>query len=286
MGLLDKAAASDKEDTKPKAKAKKAAAKAKPVKAAKAKPVKAERAPKAKKVKAPRARPMELSDEYELASTMNRRISSLVNFVINFGVLFAALFIGANDTNLITTILFATSGGIIILNAIFIPMRFSRNLGQFVSRTKYVRGDGSNPLFLHGILANTAGLLALIGLIFVATQFQKLTEADNTGAIIFFSLGTIFILLWFVDRYLRNGSAMGQGLYDLAFRAYLVKYVPSDEEKATGIWSRLENMGNFGDQLIKRQEDRKAKREIKKAEAEAAAQEEDEAGDDGDSQED
>ena len=286
MGLLDKAAASDKEDTKPKAKAKKAAAKAKPVKTAKAKPVKAERAPKAKKVKAPRARPMELSDEYELASTMNRRISSLVNFVINFGVLFAALFIGANDTNLITTILFATSGGIIILNAIFIPMRFSRNLGQFVSRTKYVRGDGSNPLFLHGILANTAGLLALIGLIFVATQFQKLTEADNTGAIIFFSLGTIFILLWFVDRYLRNGSAMGQGLYDLAFRAYLVKYVPSDDEKATGIWSRLENMGNFGDQLIKRQEDRKAKREIKKAEAEAAAQEEDEAGDDGDAQED
>ena len=286
MGLLDKAAASDKEDTKPKAKAKKAAAKAKPVKAAKAKPVKAERAPKAKKVKAPRARPMELSDEYELASTMNRRISSLVNFVINFGVLFAALFIGANDTNLITTILFATSGGIIILNAIFIPMRFSRNLGQFVSRTKYVRGDGSNPLFLHGILANTAGLLALIGLIFVATQFQKLTAADNTGAIIFFSFGTIFILLWFVDRYLRNGSAMGQGLYDLAFRAYLVKYVPSDEEKATGIWSRLENMGNFGDQLIKRQEDRKAKREIKKAEAEAAAQEEDEAGDEGDAQED
>ncbi len=286
MGLLDKAAASDKEDTKPKAKAKKAAAKAKPVKAAKAKPVKAERAPKAKKVKAPRARPMELSDEYELASTMNRRISSLVNFVINFGVLFAALFIGANDTNLITTILFATSGGIIILNAIFIPMRFSRNLGQFVSRTKYVRGDGSNPLFLHGILANTAGLLALIGLIFVATQFQKLTEADNTGAIIFFSLGTIFILLWFVDRYLRNGSAMGQGLYDLAFRAYLVKYVPSDDEKATGIWSRLENMGNFGDQLIKRQEDRKAKREIKKAEAEAAAQEEDEAGNDDDAQED
>ena len=286
MGLLDKAAASDKEDTKPKAKAKKAAAKAKPVKAAKAKPVKAERTPKAKKVKAPRARPMELSDEYELASTMNRRISSLVNFVINFGVLFAALFIGANDTNLITTILFATSGGIIILNAIFIPMRFSRNLGQFVSRTKYVRGDGSNPLFLHGILANTAGLLALIGLIFVATQFQKLTEADNTGAIIFFSLGTIFILLWFVDRYLRNGSAMGQGLYDLAFRAYLVKYVPSDDEKATGIWSRLENMGNFGDQLIKRQEDRKAKREIKKAEAEAAAQEEDEAGNDDDAQED
>jgi hypothetical protein len=53
-----------------------------------------------------------------------------------------------------------------------------------------------------------------------------------------------------------------------------VKYVPTEEEKATGIWSRLENMGNFGDQLIKRQEDRKAKRDIKKAESEAAAEEE------------
>ena len=46
----------------------------------------------------------------------------------------------------------------------------------------------------------------------VATQFQNLSESDNTAAIIYFALGTIFIILWFVDRYLRNGSAMGQGL--------------------------------------------------------------------------
>ena len=267
MGLLDKAAASGSEDPKPKAKA---VAKAKPVAKAKAKakPAKAQRAAKVKKERAPRARPMELSDDYELATKMNRRISSLVNFFINFGVLFAALFIASADTSIVTTILFAISGGIIILNAIFIPMKFSRNLGQFVSRTKYVRGDGTNPLFLHGILVNTAGLLSLVGLIMVATQFQNLSEADNTGAIISFSLGTIFIILWFVDRYLRNGSAMGQGLYDLAFRAYLVKYIPSDDEKASGIWARLENMGNFGDQLVKRQEERKAKKESKKAEAE------------------
>ena len=280
MGLLDKAAASGSEDPKPKAKA---VAKAKPVAKAKAKakPVKAQRAAKVKKERAPRARPMELSDDYELATKMNRRISSLVNFFINFGVLFAALFIASADTSIVTTILFAISGGIIILNAIFIPMKFSRNLGQFVSRTKYVRGDGTNPLFLHGILVNTAGLFSLVGLIMVATQFQNLSEADNTGAIISFSLGTIFIILWFVDRYLRNGSAMGQGLYDLAFRAYLVKYIPSDDEKASGIWARLENMGNFGDQLVKRQEERKAKKESKKAETDDG-----EAEDESDSQDD
>lgn len=274
MGLLDKAAANEGEEKKPKA-----VAKAKPVAkaVAKAKPVakaKAARPAKVKKERAPRARPMELSGDYELATNMNRRISSLVNFLINFGVLFGALFIASSDTGLITTILFATSGGIIILNAIFIPMKFSRNLGQFVSRTKYVRGDGTNPFFLHGILVNTSGLLSLIGLILVATQFQNLSEADNTMAIVYFAMGTIFIILWFVDRYLRSGSAMGQGLYNLAFRAYLVKYVPTEDEKASGIWARLENMGNFGDQLLKRQEDRKAKKIEKKAEEEAAASEE------------
>jgi hypothetical protein len=60
---------------------------------------------------------------------------------------------------------------------------------------------------------------------------------------------------------------MGQGLYDLLFRAYLVKYVPSEEEKATGIWARLENMGNFGDQLLAKQEERKAKKAEQKAQS-------------------
>jgi hypothetical protein len=152
------------------------------------------------------------------------------------------------------------SGAIIIANVVFIPMKFSRNIGQFVSRTKFVRGDGTNPFFLHGILVNSTGLAALIGVISIGTQFQKLTEENNTSAIILFSFGTIFVIVWFIDRFLRNGSEMGQGLFDLMFKAYLVKYIPSEDEKATGIWARLENMGNFGDQLVKRTEDRKAKK--------------------------
>ena len=271
MGLLDKAAAAGGNETAP-AKPKpaevatpKTVAKA----AAKAKPV--AKAVKAAKVKAPRARPASLSEDYELASNMNRRISWLVNFIVNFGVLFAAIFIAAGDTGVVTTILFAVSGGIIIINVMFIPMKFSRNVGQFVSRTKFVRGDGKNPLFLHGILVNSTGLAALIGVIMIATQFQKLSKEDNTTAIILFSLGAVFLILWFIDRFLRNGSEMSQGLYDLLFGAYLVKYVPSEEERATGIWARLENMGNFGDQLLERQEKRAAKAAEKAAKAEAKA---------------
>jgi len=270
MGLLDKAGAASGGEKK---EVKKAVAKAVPKAVAKAVPkAVAKEAPKsvaakpkkAKSPKAAKARPISLADDYELASTMNRRISWLVNFIVNFGVLFAAIFIAASDTGIITTILFATSGAVIIVNIIFIPMKFSRNIGQFVSRTKFVRGDGTNPFFLHGILVNSIGLASLIGIIFIATQFQKLTDENNTNAIILFSLGTIAVIIWFIDRFLRNGSEMGQGLFDLMFKAYLVKYVPSEDEKATGIWARLENMGNFGDQLVKRTEDRQAKKVAQK----------------------
>lgn len=273
MGLLDKAGATTDEKKPAVAKAVAKAPAPEPVPVATAKKAKPAKAVKAKKAKAPRPRPMGLADDYELATKMNRRISWLVNFGINFGVLGAAIFMMLSDTNVVTTILVAVSMAIIIINGIFIPMKFSRNLGQFVSRTKFIRGDGSNPLFLHGILVNMSGLLSLAGIMMVGMNFQNLNETDNTTAIIMFSLGAIFIILWFIDRFLRNGSEMGQGLYDLLFRAYLVKYVPSDDEKATGIWARLENMGNFGDQLLAKQEERKAKKAQQKEEAAAAAEE-------------
>ena len=273
MGLLDKAGATTDEKKPAVAKAVAKAPAPEPVPIATAKKAKPAKAVKAKKAKAPRPRPMGLADDYELATKMNRRISWLVNFGINFGVLGAAIFMMLSDTNVVTTILVAVSMAIIIINGIFIPMKFSRNLGQFVSRTKFIRGDGSNPLFLHGILVNMSGLLSLAGIMMVGMNFQNLSETDNTTAIIMFSLGAIFIIMWFIDRFLRNGSEMGQGLYDLLFRAYLVKYVPSEDEKATGIWARLENMGNFGDQLLAKQEERKAKKAQQKEEAAAAAEE-------------
>ena len=150
----------------------------------------------------------------------------------------------------------------------FHPNEIFSNLGQFVSRTKFIRGDGTNPLFLHGILVNMTGLLSLIGIIHRLHAIPIVDRFRQHHGHHHVQFGTIFIILWFIDRFLRNGSEMGQGLYDLVFGAYLVKYVPSDDEKATGIWARLENMGNFGDQLLKRQEERKAKKEEKEANTE------------------
>ena len=262
MGLLDKVNESSEEVERPKAKP---VAKAVPVEeakpVAKAKPVQKAKPKKAKKV--PKARPQGLSSEFELASDMNRRINWLINFIVNFGFLIAGLVMniltGGSSGIGIYTYLFGAAIIVLILNIFIIPMKFSRNLGQFTSKTKYVKGDGTNPFFLHGILVNTIGIFALAGIIMVSTQATKI-GSDDSNAAIYTATGTIFIILWFVNRYIRNGSELNQGMFDLMFGAYEVKFIPAESDKATGIFARLENMGSFGDKLIQRQEDRKQKK--------------------------
>ena len=262
MGLLDKVNESSEEVERPKAKP---VAKAVPVEqakpVAKAKPVQKAKPKKATKV--PKARPQGLSSEFELASDMNRRINWLINFIVNFGFLIAGLVMniltGGSSGIGIYTYLFGAAIIVLILNIFIIPMKFSRNLGQFTSKTKYVKGDGTNPFFLHGILVNTIGIFALAGIIMVSTQATKI-GSDDSNAAIYTATGTIFIILWFVNRYIRNGSELNQGMFDLMFGAYEVKFIPAESDKATGIFARLENMGSFGDKLIQRQEDRKQKK--------------------------
>ena len=154
MGLLDKAAASGSEDPKPKAKA---VAKAKPVAKAKAKakPVKAKRAAKVKKEREPRARRWN-SGRLRARHQDEPGISSLVNFFINFGVP-VALFIASADTSIRQrSVRHQRRHHHPQCN--FHPNEIQSQLGPVRLRTKYVRGDGTNPLFLHGILVNTAGL--------------------------------------------------------------------------------------------------------------------------------
>ena len=74
---------------------------------------------------------------------------------------------------------------------------------------------------------------------------------------------------------------MAQGLYDMLFGAYLVKYVPQEGEEMSGIAARLNRMASYGDSFTQRRENssmkRKAKKEAKEleeAEGKAAAPDE------------
>ena len=272
MGLLDKVESNETESTK------KAPAKAvKAAKVAKAAPVAAKAAPakpkKEKKEKVKKARPDGLSSEFEIAPKLSRVISWWVNFLANFSVLIAALFMsaftGGQSGGLETTILFIVAIVVWFFNAIFLPFYTGRNLGQYTSSTRFIRGDGSKPIFLHGLFVNNIGLLSLVGFIMVFTQAGQISDGGTTP-IVMTSVGAIFMVLWIVNWQFTRNSDLNQGLFDLMFGSYLVRYVP--EEKATsGFRARLESMSQFGEKYAKRVEDRAKAREVKAAEKEDSA---------------
>ena len=272
MGLLDKVESNETESTK------KAPAKAvKAAKVAKAAPVAAKAAPakpkKEKKEKVKKARPAGLSSEFEIAPKLSRVISWWVNFLANFSVLIAALFMsaftGGQSGGLETTILFIVAIVVWFFNAIFLPFYTGRNLGQYTSSTRFIRGDGSKPIFLHGLFVNNIGLLSLVGFIMVFTQAGQISDGGTTP-IVMTSVGAIFMVLWIVNWQFTRNSDLNQGLFDLMFGSYLVRFVP--EEKATsGFRARLESMSQFGEKYAKRVEDRAKAREVKAAEKEDSA---------------
>jgi hypothetical protein len=265
MGLLDKVESNEtKEPKKAVAKAVKAAkvAEAVPVAAKAAKPKK-EKKPKVKK-----ARPASLSSDFEIAPKLSRVISWWVNFIANFSILIAGLVMsaltGGSSGGLETTILFLVAIVVLFFNAIFLPIYTGRNLGQYTSSTRYIRGDGSKPLFLHSLFVNNIGILALIGFIMVFVQVGQIS-GGGTAPIVMTSVGSVLMVLWIVNWQFSRNSELDQGLFDLMFGAYLVRYVP--EEKATsGFRARLESMSQFGEKYAKRVEERAKVREEKASE--------------------
>ena len=259
MGLLDKV---ESNETKAPKKAPAKAAKAVPVAAKPAKPKK-EKKPKVKK-----ARPASLSSEFEIAPKLSRVIGWWVNFIANFSVLIAGLVMsaltGGSSGGLETTILFLVAIVVLFFNAIFLPIYTGRNLGQYTSSTRYIRGDGSKPLFLHSLFVNNIGLLSLIGFIMVFVQAGQIS-GGGTAPIVMTSIGSVLMILWIVNWQFARNSELDQGLFDLMFGAYLVRYVP--EEKATsGFRARLESMSQFGEKYAKRVEERAKVREEKASE--------------------
>jgi len=273
MGLLDKV-----ESNETKAPKKATAKAAKATKVAKAVPVaaKAAKPKKEKKPKVKKARPASLSSEFEIAPKLSRVISWWVNFIANFSVLIAGLVMsaltGGSSGGLETTILFMVAIVALFFNALFLPIYTGRNLGQYTSSTRYIRGDGSKPLFLHSLFVNNIGLLSLIGFIMVFTQAGAISDGGTTS-IVMTSIGAILMILWIVNWQFSRNSELDQGLFDLMFGAYLVRYVP--EEKATsGFRARLESMSQFGEKYAKRVEERAKVREEKASEESSETSEE------------
>ena len=282
MGLLDKV--DNLEDEKPaKAVAKKAkparavAKKAKPAKAvakAVAKPARAAKPAKAAKAERPRGekriRPSGLPEGFELTGKMPRYIGWLINFAWNFGVAIGLLSILATGADSDLTIGWAGSFLMILVNWLVLPIWTGRNIGEFVSRSKYMNSSGSTPFPAHAVLNNSLGFMGLIGFILMFVYFQDLSGSGMVP----FIIGSLMIVLWVVNFFLKKNSDYSQGIFDLAFSAYLVNHVATGTE--TGWLARFESLGDFGDKWQEKQASRQEKA-VKKAEdrAKAAAEKQD-----------
>ncbi len=276
MGLLDKVDNMD--DAKPakaKPKAAKAVAKATPkaakAVAKKATPKAAKPASKSKKLndegsdKPEKIRPTGLPEGFELAGNMPRYIGWIINFAWNFGVAIGLLSILSTGADSDLTIGWAVAGLMIILNWLVLPIWTGRNIGEFVSRTKYINSSGSKPIFLHAILNNSIGFLSLIGLIMMMANFQDI----STTGMVPFIVGVVFIVFWIFNFFLKKNSDFSQGVFDLAFSSYLVKHVATGDE--SGWLARFESLGDFGDKWAERSANRENKQKAKAAKKVAKA---------------
>ena len=64
------------------------------------------------------------------------------------------------------------------------------------------------------------------------------------------------MILWIVNWQFSRNSDLNQGLFDLVFGAYLVRYV-SEGGEVSGFRARLESMSQFGEKYAQRVEDKK-----------------------------
>ncbi len=84
--------------------------------------------------------------------------------------------------------------------------------------------------------------------------------------------GAAFMLLWIINFFFKKNSDFSQGLFDMAFSAYLVKHIATGQE--TGWAARFEGLGDFGDKWQQKQEERRQKAEAKAIEKAKQAEEE------------
>ena len=265
MGLLDKVDNLD--DAKP---AKATAKAAKPAKATAkaAKPAKAKTAKpaKVKSDKPKKIRPTGLPEGYELAGNMPRYIGWIINFGWNFGLSIGLLSMIATGADPDLTVGWGAAGLMILVNWLVMPIWTGRNIGEFVSRTKFINSSGNKPMFIHAVLNNSIGFLSLIGIVMMMAYFQDI----DSGGMAPFVTGIVFVVFWIFNFFLKKNSDFSQGAFDLAFSAYLVKHVATGSE--TGWLARFESLGDFGDKWQQKSAERqvKAKEKAEKKAAEAA----------------
>lgn len=203
--------------------------------------------PKRSRKKREPSQPKLIPEEFELAGRLNRFAVGLANFVVNWGLVVTSIVMNAFlNTN---TTWFIVAGILVaVTNIVILPIYMGRNLGQFISRTKYINSKSQRPLFIHALMNNLNFPLFLIGLILILMGSGSSDYALIGGGA--FAASLLVIDAWLCKKYLFQETK--QGLWDIIFNAYLVKHVPTGDEK--GWLGKLEGLGDYAEQKFKMNE--------------------------------
>ena len=224
-----------------------------------------ERAPRERRAREPRE-PRDRPDRglpagTELASGPARYARGLCDFIVTWSVLLVAIGLGAVvDSGLITTWLLISGVAIAIINLLVLPIRFGMTLGNFVSRTRWVRWTGRNPMFIyHFARASTVPLwLFAFGSLVTSLVIELFgIDPDSSAG---WPMRWVFMLIFllpiignYVVRKIRHETM--QDMWDSFLGpgpVYQVKYVASGA--TTGWMARLESLGSYAEARIARAE--------------------------------
>ncbi len=205
-------------------------------------PKESKRAAKVKKAKKPRDRvDRSLTGDFEKAGMAAFSFRRLIDFIANIGWSIPILGLTMFGTNSDFTWFLLGGMCITLLNTIVLPVQFGRTLGNFTTRTAFVRHTGKQPLAIFHLLKAMFLPFIVVGL-FGLQMAISYSDGTNIILLIICMICLLIVIAEIVIGRIRKGDR--QGLWESVFLGvYLVKHASSGE--SSGWLKRLESSGDF-----------------------------------------
>ena len=199
-----------------------------------------ERQPREKKERVVR----KISEDREIAGTAAFSFRRIVDFIVNYGWAIPILGISLLGTNADFTWFILGGLALMLLNNIVLPYQFGRTLGNFTTRTMFVRHTGKAPMFMFFLMKTLYFPFLLLGLFGIQLALEYSKETNIVVLVICIISLLIFLADTIISR-IRKDDRMG--LWETAFLGvWLTKHISSGE--SSGWLKRLESSGDFFEQ--------------------------------------
>ena len=199
-----------------------------------------ERKPREKKERVVR----KIGDDREIAGMAAFSFRRIVDFIVNYGWAIPILAISLLGTNADFTWFIIGGLALMLLNNIVLPYQFGRTLGNFTTRTMFIRHTGKPPMFMFFLMKTLYFPFLLLGLFGIQMALEYSKETNIVGLIICILSLLIFLADTVISR-IRKDDRMG--LWETAFLGvWLTKHISSGE--SSGWLKRLESSGDFFEQ--------------------------------------